>query len=146
MVGDSDHEGYFIHLYESKAFFDIAKLFHRQFFPPFKTKTSAELSPALFLVRGEEMHVFPIGAMWMVYSYLYGRLILIGSMYGKSLVFQNPPNTLFLKIFWAPKPTFSGGVSLGVQTPIYIYTHLRYLGVSKNRGTPKRMVYNGNPY
>ena len=69
MFGDSDHEVYFTHLY-FEGYFNIAKLFHRQFFPPFKTKTSEELSPALFLVRGEEMHVFPIGAMWMMYSYL----------------------------------------------------------------------------
>ena len=29
---------------------------------------------------------------------------------------------------------------------IYIYVYVLYMGVSKNRGTPKWMVYNGKPY
>jgi len=40
--------------------------------------------------------------------------------------------------FFHPKMCFSGsGASLFFK---------RYMGVSKNRGTPKWMVYNGKPY
>ena len=43
---------------------------------------------------------------------------------------------------------FSGANSLLVSGRVIVDggPFLRYMGVSKNRGTPKWMVYNGKPY
>ena len=35
---------------------------------------------------------------------------------------------------------------LNLIVHVCIYIYMIYMGVSKNRGTPKRMVYNGKPY
>jgi len=56
------------------------------------------------------------------------------------------------KMYWTPcSPGADGAVAMKLMdaTGPREYTgtaRLQYMGVSKNRGTPKWMVYNGKPY
>ena len=41
----------------------------------------------------------------------------------------------------------NGGANVTAKTSIHIYIYIyTHMGVSKNSGAPKWMVYNGNPY
>ena len=51
----------------------------------------------------------------------------------------------FLALFFGSSHTSIGSICM-VNLPTFGVSFMVNMGVSKNRGTPKWMVYNGNPY
>ena len=92
----------------------------------------------------------------MMYGYLQDMYMLNCINYGRYLLVSNRKKFLWFKFrsicfftrdmlritaFSSRDPTWVVLIDV-----VFRYVEVQYMGFSKNRGTPKWMVYNGKPY